>query len=162
MGIWETNLLQRFGDAMQLSCALEVGTFFLNILLRIAIMAILSSIPPLSKSQTSNKHFQLTRDIFKYNILSAIDSYQSHLVTRGQSIILYMGMLRNYLKSLPSTKIVKTNFPSKNTGNGLYGYLIYLLKNDPVNRVISTSYRLLTSANRTTARRFRFRQSATK
>ena len=157
MGIWATNLLHRFSDAMQLCCALEVGTFFLKILLRIAIMAILSSIPPLSNSQTSNKHFQLTRDIFKYNILSAIDSYRSHLVTRGKSIIRYVGMLRNYLKTLPSTKIVKTNFPSKNTGKGLYGYLIYLLKNDPVNIVISTSYRLLTGANRTTARRFRFR-----
>ena len=44
----------------------------------------------------------------------------------------------------------------------LYGYLIYLLKNDPVNTVSSTSYRLLTAANRRTARRFRFRQSATK
>ena len=132
MGIWATNLLHRFSDAMQLCCALEVGTFFLKILLRIAIMAILSSIPPLSNSQTSNKHFQLTRDIFKYNLLSAIDSYRSH-----------------YLKSLPSTKIVKTNFLSKNTGKGLYGYLIYLLKNDPVNIVISTGYRLLTGANRT-------------
>ena len=60
------------------------------------------------------------------------------------------------------TKIVKTNFPSRNTGKGLYGYLIYLLYNDPVNIVSSTSYRLLTAANRTTARRFRFRQSATK
>ena len=163
MGIWATNLLHRFSDAMQLCCALKVGTFFLKILLRIVIMAILSSIPPLSNSQTSNKHFEeLTRDIFKYNILSAIDSYRSHLVTRGKSIIRYVGMLRNYLKSLPSTKIVKTNFPSKNTGKGLYGYLIYLLKNDPVNIVISTRYRLLTGTNRTTARRFRFRQSATK
>ena len=131
-------------------------------LLRIAIVAILSSIPRLSNSQTSNKHFKLTRDIFKYNILSAIDSYRSHLVTRGKSIIRYVGMLRNYLKTLPSTKIVKTNFPSKNTGKGLYGYLIYLLKNDPVNIVISTSYRLLTVANRTKVRSFRFRQSATK
>ena len=162
MGIWATNLLHRFSDAMQLCCALEVGTFFLKILLRIAIMAILSSIPPLSNSQTLNKHFELTRDIFRYNILPAIDSYRSHLVTRGKSIIRYVGMLRNYLKTLPSTKIVKTNFPSKNTGKGLYGYLIYLLKNDPVNIVISTSYRLLTGANKTTARRFRFRQSATK
>ena len=161
MGIWATNLLHRFSDAMQLCCALEVGTFFLKILLRIAIMAILSSIPPLSNSQTSNKHFQLTRDIFKYNILSAIDSYRSHLVTRGKSIIRYVGMLRNYLKSLPSTKIVKTNFPSKNTGKGLYGYLFYLLKNDLVNIVVSTSYHLLTGANKTTAHRFRFRQSAT-
>ena len=147
---------------MQLCCALEVGTFFLKILLRIAIMAILWSIPPLSNSQTSNKHFELTRDIFKYNILSAIDSYRSHLVTRGKSIIRYVGMLRNYLKSLPSTKIVKTNFPSKNTGKGLYGYLIFLLKNDkndPVNIVISTSYRLLTGARRTTARRFPLRLS---
>ena len=84
------------------------------------------------------------------------------LVTRGKSIIPYVGMLRNYLKTLPSTKIVKTNFPSKNTGKGLYGYLIYFLKNDLVYIVISTSYRLLTGANKTTARRFRFRQSATK
>ena len=38
MGI---NLLHRFSDAMQLCCALEVGTLFLKILLRIAIMAIL-------------------------------------------------------------------------------------------------------------------------
>ena len=72
-------------------------------------------------------------------ILSAIDSSRSHLVTRGKSTIRYVGMLRNYLKTLPSTKIVKTNFPSKNTGKGLYGYFIYLLKNDPVNIVISTS-----------------------
>ena len=51
-------------------------------------------------------------------------------------------MLRNYLKTLPSTKIVKTNFSSRNTGKGLYGYLtcIYLLNNDPVNIVSSTSY----------------------
>ena len=162
MGIWATNLPHSLSDAMQLSCALEVGTFSLKILLRIAIMAILSSIPSFSNSQTSNKHFELTRDIFKYNILSAIDSYRSHLVTRGKSVIRYVGMLRNYLKTLPSTKIVKTNFPSKNTGKGLYGYLIYLLKNDAVNIVISTSYCLLTGANKTTARRFRFRQSATK
>ena len=59
MGIWATNLLHRFSDAMQLCCALEVGTFFLKILLRIAIVAILSSITPLSNSQTSNKHFEL-------------------------------------------------------------------------------------------------------
>ena len=137
----------RFSDAMQLCCVLEVGTFFLNFLLCIAIMAILSSIPPLSNSQTSNKHFKLTRDIFRYNILPAIDSYRSHLVTRGKSIIRYLGMLRNYLKTLPSTKIVKTNFPLKNTGKGLYEYLIYLLKNDAVYIVISTSYRLLTGAN---------------
>ena len=163
MGIWATNLLHRFSDAMQLCCALEVGTFSLKILLRIAIMAILSSIPPLSNSQTSNKHFELTRDIFKYNILSAIDSFQSHVVTTGKSIIRYVGMLRNYLKTLPSTKIVKTNFLSKNTGKGLYGYLIYLsMKNNRVNIVISTSYRLLTGAKKTTARRFRFRQSLTK
>ena len=37
---------------MQLCCALEVGTFFLKILLRIGIMAILSSISPLSNSET--------------------------------------------------------------------------------------------------------------
>ena len=162
MGIWATNLLHKFSDAMQLCCALEVGTFFPNIFLCIAIMAILSSIPPLSDSQTSNKHFELTRDVFKYNILSSIDSYLSHLITRGKSIIRYVGMLRNYLKTLPSTKIVKTNFPSRNTGKGLYGYLMYLRNNDPVNIVISTSYRLLTCANKTTARRFRLRQSATK
>ena len=60
-------------------------------------------------------------------------------------------MLHNYLKTQPSTKIGKTNFPSKNTAKRLYGYLIYLLKNDKVNIVISTSYRLLTAANRTTA-----------
>ena len=162
MGIWATNLLHRFSNAMPLCSALVVGTFFLKILLRIAIMAILSSISPLSNSQTSNKHFELTRNIFKYNILPAIDSYRSHLVTRGKSIIRNVGILCNYLKTLPSTKIVKTNFPSKNTGKGLYGYLIYLLKNDPVNIVISTSYRLVTGANKTTACRFRFRQSVTK
>ena len=139
MGIWATNLLHRFSDAMQLCCALEVGTFSLKILLRIAIVAILSSITPLSNSQTSNKHFELTRDIFQYNILSSIDSYRSHLVTRGQSTIRYVGMLRNYLKTIPSTKIVKTNLPSKNIGKGLYGYFIYLMKNDPVNILISTS-----------------------
>ena len=79
MGIWATNLLHRFSEAMQLCCALEVGTFFLKILLRRAIMAILLSIPPLSNSQTLNKHFELTRDIFKNNILSAIDSKLPHL-----------------------------------------------------------------------------------
>ena len=75
-----------------------------------------------------------------------------------------MGMLPNYLKTLPSTgtKIGKTNFPSKNTAKWLYGYLIYLLKNDPTNIVISTSYRLLTAANRTTVRRYRCRQLVTK
>ena len=123
MGIWATNLLHRFSDAMELSCALEVGTFFLKILLGIAIMAILSSIPPLSNSQTSNKHFELTRDVFQYHILSAIDSYRSHLVTRGKSTIRYVGMLRHYLKTLPSTKIGKTNFPSKNTGKDYMGIL---------------------------------------
>ena len=153
MGIWVTNLRHRFSDVMQLCSAIEVGTFFLKILLCIVIMAFLSSIPPLSNSQTSNKYVKLTRDIFKYNILPAIDSYRSHLVTRGKSFIRYLGMLRNYLKTLPSTKIVKTNFPSKNTGKGLYGYLIYFVKNNLMNIVISTSYRLLTSANKTTARR---------
>ena len=66
-------------------------------------------------------------------------------------------MLCNYLKTLLSTKIGKPNFPLKNTAKRLYGYLIYLLKNDPANIVISTSYRLLTTANRTTVRRFRFK-----
>ena len=70
MGIWATNLLHRFSDAMELYCALQVGTFFLKILLRIAIVAILSSITPLSNSQTSNKHFELTRDIFQLGIYS--------------------------------------------------------------------------------------------
>ena len=74
MGMWATNLRHRFSDAMQLCCALEVGTFFLKILQRIAIMAVLSSITPLGNSQTLNKHFELNRDTFKYNILSAIDS----------------------------------------------------------------------------------------
>ena len=73
MGIWATNLRHRFSDAMQLCSALEVGIFVLRILQRIAIMAVLSSITPLGNSQTSNKHCELTRDIFKYNILSAID-----------------------------------------------------------------------------------------
>ena len=159
MGIWATNLLHRFSDAMQLCCALEVGTFFLNILLRIAIMAILWSIPPLSNSQTSNKHFQLTRDIFKYNILSAIDSYRSHLVTRGKSIILYVGMMRNYLKSLPSTKIVKTNFSLEKHKKRIIWVSYLSSEKRPGNIVISISYRLLTGANRTTARRFRFRLS---
>ena len=162
MGIWATNLLHRFSNAMQLCCTLEVALFFLKILLRIAIMAILSSIPPLSNSETLNKHFELITDIFRYNILPAIVSYRSHLVTTGKSIIRYVCMLRNYLKTLPRRKTVKTISPSKNTGKGLYGYLIYLLKNDPVNIVISTSYRLLTDANKKTVRRFRFRQSATK
>ena len=49
MGIWATNLLHRFSDAMQLCCALEVGTFFLKILLRIAIMAIFIVHPTLVK-----------------------------------------------------------------------------------------------------------------
>ena len=79
MGIWTTNPLHRFSDAMQLCCALEVGIFFLIILQRITIMAILSLTTPLSNSQTLNKHFELTRDIFKNNILSAIDSKLPHL-----------------------------------------------------------------------------------
>ena len=147
---------------MQVCCALEVGALFLKILQRIAVMAILSSITPLLNSQTSKKHFELTREIFKNDILWAIDSWQPHLDTRGKSIFRYVGMARNYWKTLPSTKIGKTNFPSKNTTTRWYRYPIYLVKNDPVNIVISTSYRLLTCANRTTARRFWFRQSATK
>ena len=71
-------------------------------------------------------------------------------------------MARNYWKTPPSTKIGKTNFPSKNTAMRWYRYPIHFVKNDPVNIVISASYRLLTCANRTTARRFWFRQSATK
>ena len=59
----------RRGDAMQLFCVLEVGTLFLQILQYIAIMAILSSITPLLNSQTSNKHFELTREILRNNIL---------------------------------------------------------------------------------------------
>ena len=147
---------------MQVCCALEVGALFLKILQRIAVMAILSSITPLLNSQTSKKHFELTREIFKNDILWAIDSWQPHLDTRGKSIFRYVGMARNYWKTLPSTKIGKTNFPSKNTTTRWYRYPIYLVKNDPVNIVISTSYRLLTCAYRTTARRFWFRQSATK
>ena len=147
---------------MQVCCALEAGALFLKILQRIAVMAILSSITPLLNSQTSKKHLELTREIFKNNILWAIDSRQPHLDTRGKSIFRYVGMARNYWKTLPSTKIGKTNFPSKNTTTRWYRYPVYLVKNDPVNIVISTRYRLLTCANRTTARRFWFRQSATK
>ena len=71
-------------------------------------------------------------------------------------------MACNYWKTLPSTKIGKTNFPSKNTAMRWYRYPIHFVKNDAVNIVISTSYHLLTCANRTTARRFWFRQLATK
>ena len=72
-------------------------------------------------------------------------------------------MLQNYWKTLLSRKIGKTNFPSKNTATRLYGCPIYLLKNDPVNIVISMSYRLLTGANRTTVCTLNwFRQSVTK
>ena len=59
---------------MQDCCALQVGTLFVKILQQIAVMAILSSITPLLNSQTSNKHFALTPEIFTNNILSAIDS----------------------------------------------------------------------------------------
>ena len=59
---------------MQDCCALQVGALFVKILQQIAVMAILSSITPLLNSQTSNKHFALTREIFTNNILSAIDS----------------------------------------------------------------------------------------
>ena len=71
-------------------------------------------------------------------------------------------MARNYWKTLPNTKIGNTNFPSKNTAMRWYRYPIHFIKNDPVNIVISASYGLLTCANRTTVRRFWFRQSATK
>ena len=71
---------------MQVCCALEVRALFLKILQRIAVIAILSSITPLLNSQTSNKHLALTWEIFKQNILSAIDSWQPHLDTRGKSI----------------------------------------------------------------------------
>ena len=47
---------------------------FSFILQRMAIMGILSSITPLLNSQTSNKHFELTREIFTNNVLSAVDS----------------------------------------------------------------------------------------
>ena len=148
---------------MQVRCsALQVGALFLKTLQRIAVIAILSSITPLLNSQTSNKHFALNREIFTNNILSAIDSLKPHLDTREKSIFRYVGMERNYWKTLPSTKIGKTNFPSKNTAIRWYRYPIHFVKNYPVNIVISTSYRLLTCANRTTARRFWFRQSATK
>ena len=162
MGIWATNLLHRFSDAMQLCCALESATFLLKILLCIAIMAMLSSIPPLANSRTSNKHFELTRHIFKYDILSAIDSYPSHLVTRGKSFIRYVCMLRNYLKYYRVQRLSKLIFPRKTQERHYMGILSIFGKNDPVNIVTSTSYCLLTCANRTTVRRFRFRQSATK
>ena len=71
-------------------------------------------------------------------------------------------MSNYYWKTLLSTKIGKTNFPLKNTATRRYGYPIYFVENDAVNIVISTSYPLLTCANRTTARRFQFRLSATK
>ena len=90
-------------------------TCFPEILQRMTIMAILSSITPLLNSQTSNKHFELNREIFKNNILSAVDSWRPCLHTRGKSIVRYLGRLRNYWKTLPSTKIGKTNSPSKNT-----------------------------------------------
>ena len=115
MGIWATNLLHRFSDVMQLCCALEVATFFLKILQGIAIMAILLSITPFLNSQTSNKHFKLTRDIYSNTIyyLPLISNHHT-LVTRGKSIIRYMGMLHNYWKTPLSTKIGKPNF-LKNT-----------------------------------------------
>ena len=100
---------------MQICCALEVGTFFPEILQRMAIMALLSSITPLLNSQTSNKHFELTREIFINNILPTVDSWRPCLHTRGKSIVRYLGKLHNYWKTLPSTKIGKTNSPSKNT-----------------------------------------------
>ena len=128
---------------MQICCALEVGTCFPEILQRMVIMAILSSITPLLNGQTSNKQFELTREIFKNNILSAVDSWRPCLHTRGKSIVRYLGRLRNYWKTLPSTKIGKTNSPSKNTAARSKGYPIDLVKNDPVNIVISTSYRLM-------------------
>ena len=137
---------------MQICCALESEHFFLIILQRMAIMAVLSSITPFLNSQTSNKHFELTREIFTNNIFSAVDSWRPCVHTRGKSIVGYLGMLRNYWKTLPSTKIGKTNSPSKSTATQSKGYPIYLVKKDPVNIVISTSYRLLTCANRTTAR----------
>ena len=118
---------------MQICCALEVGTFFPEILQRMAIMGILSSIIPLLNSQTSNKHFELTREIFTNNTLSAVDSWRPCLHTRGKSIVRYLGMLHNYWKTLPSTKIGKTNSPSKNTAMRSKGYPIFLVKNDPVN-----------------------------
>ena len=89
-------------------------------------------------------------------------AWQPHLDTRGKSIFQYVGMVRNYWTTLLSTKIGKTNFTSKNTATRWYGYPIYLVKNNLVTIAISTSYRLLTCAYRTTARRFPFRQSATK
>ena len=122
MGIWATNLLHRFSDAMQLCCALESGTFFLKILLCIAVMAMLSSIPPLANSRTSNKHFELTRHIFKYDILSAIDSYPSHLVTRGKSFIRYVCMLRNYLYYRVQ-RLSKLIFPRKTQKRHYMGIL---------------------------------------
>ena len=95
-------------------------------------------------------------------MLSTIDSWWPHLDTRGKSIFQFMGMLHNYWKTLPSTKISESIYPLKNTAMRLHGYPIYLVKNDPVNIVISTSHHLLTCGNRTTAHRFWFRQSATK
>ena len=59
---------------MKICCALEAGTFFPDILQRMAMMGFLTSITPLLNSQTSNKHFELTREIFTNNVLSAVDS----------------------------------------------------------------------------------------
>ena len=55
---------------MQLCYGLEVRTFvLLKIFQGTAIMAILLSITPLLNSQTSNKHFELSRDLIKNSTL---------------------------------------------------------------------------------------------
>ena len=72
---------------MQICCALEVGTCFPEILQRMAIMAILSSITPLLNSQTSNKQFELIQGRYSQTIhyLQSIPDDHAYIPEENQS-----------------------------------------------------------------------------
>ena len=148
---------------MQVCCALEVGALFLKILQRIAVIAILfrRSHPYwIAKLQINTSHL-LGRYSQTIYYQPSTPGNHTYIPEENQSFGTWVWRVISG-KHYRTTKIGKTDFPSKNAAMRRYRYPIHFVKNDLVNIVISTSYRLLTCANRTTARRFWFRQSATK
>ena len=129
---------------MQICCALEVGTFFPQILQRMAIMAILSSITPLLNSQTSNKQFELIQGRYSQTIhyLQSIPDDHAYIPEENQSFGTRVGCVITG-KHYRVQRLAKLILLRKKTATRSKGYPIYLVKNDPVNTVISTSYRLM-------------------
>ena len=76
--------------------------------------------------------------------------YYLHLVTRGKSIIRYVGMLHIITgKHYRVKRLAKLIFPRKTQQCYIWVFYLSCWK-WPVNIIISTSYRLLTGTNRTT------------